>query len=140
MLNAFLSDKGIFEKIPLYTGVYQFYEKESNLLYVGKSVCFPKRVLSHFRSMGYFSRQKRLISQIKEIVWIEKIGELGALLKGAHLIDQWCFIQTLLEQQVPYGETSINKIPRFDLDIYHILNNYLNNHKTHIKIILYQKY
>ena len=76
--------KELSSTIPLSAGVYQFYGDSGALLYIGKSVCLRKRILSHFRANS--STKKRLITQTKTIQWLETAGELSALIKEACLI------------------------------------------------------
>lgn len=72
-------------RIPNLPGVYFFFgENEFLPIYIGKSINLKKRVLSHF-----YTRNIRLINQLKYIHWQTTAGEIGALLLEARLIKQY---------------------------------------------------
>lgn len=74
--------KTIKYNIPNLPGVYLFFgENEFLPIYIGKSVNLKKRVLSHF-----YTKNIRLINQLKYIHWQTTAGEIGALLLEARLI------------------------------------------------------
>jgi DNA polymerase-3 subunit epsilon len=76
-----LADKHlkILEEIPAATGVYYFYNKAKELLYIGKSKNIQKRIRTHFTSpKGKSLKLQKLVHQVR----FEKTGnELLALLK-----------------------------------------------------------
>ncbi|MEM7371578.1 MAG: exonuclease domain-containing protein [Bacteroidota bacterium] len=73
-------DKGIVDALPDETGVYYFYNKEGEVIYVGKSTGIRKRILSHFQSAHKSSRTLRMIDQIYDVGYELTGSELVALL------------------------------------------------------------
>lgn len=77
------------QSIPNVPGVYLFYgDKEGLPLYIGKSIELRTRVLSHFTSDIYHTKEMNLSKQVKHIEWIATTGELGALLLESRLIKE----------------------------------------------------
>lgn len=72
--------------LPERPGVYSFYGKDNELLYVGKSRKIRTRVRSHFAHDGLSGRGKDMLSEIRRIDHKETAGEFGALLLELHLI------------------------------------------------------
>jgi len=72
--------------LPERPGVYFFYGKNDELLYVGKSRRIRTRVRSHFAKDGLSGRGQDMLSEIRRIEHRETAGELGALLLKLHLI------------------------------------------------------
>ncbi len=66
-------------------GVYQFYDKDGALLYIGKSKHVRTRVMSHFAS-GVLGKDMRLCKETARIECIPTSGELSALLLESALI------------------------------------------------------
>ncbi|MDP2632665.1 MAG: GIY-YIG nuclease family protein [Candidatus Curtissbacteria bacterium] len=94
-------------RLPLSPGIYQFYDENRELLYVGKSVSIKKRVSSYFQKRHSLSPNRHslspnrhslspnrnlgpktdlLVSKIKEIKYIQVFSEFEALLLEAELI------------------------------------------------------
>ena len=72
-------DKGTIDLIPKTTGVYYFYDEDSNLIYVGKSNNIRSRVMQHLRN----TKSKKAFEMAKAIVRVDyKVtgSELLALL------------------------------------------------------------
>ncbi len=83
-----LKDK--IELIPDKYGVYQFYNKENELLYVGKAKKLKKRVQSYFFQNDTHSRKvKVLVSKIYDIKYILVETESDALLLENNLIKKY---------------------------------------------------
>lgn len=72
-------------RIPDTPGVYFFYDKEGELLYVGKSKNIRTRVRSHF-SNKLSGKEVRLSQETVEVVAEKTPGELSALLLESSLI------------------------------------------------------
>lgn len=67
-------------QLPHFSGVYRFYGKADDLLYVGKSVDIHTRVTSHFHEGRKPGRHQRIMSQVARIDCQPTAGEIGALL------------------------------------------------------------
>lgn len=73
--------------IPTKPGIYQFYDEQNNLLYVGKAKQLKNRVSSYFRtSSDLLPKTRLMVSQITKIKTIVVESEFEALLLEAELI------------------------------------------------------
>lgn len=72
--------------LPLSPGIYQFYDENGKLLYVGKSIDIKKRVSSYFQSKNLGSKTDLLVSKIKDIKYIQVFSEFEAVLLETELI------------------------------------------------------
>lgn len=76
-------------KLPDQPGVYQYFNKEEVLIYVGKAKSLKKRVSSYFTKQKDISRKtKRLVSEIESIAITIVNSEFDALLLENSLIKQ----------------------------------------------------
>ena len=73
-----------FDKIPETTGVYYFYNKAGEVIYVGKAKNIRQRVLSHFRDKS--SKEQRMKQDTFDITYEETGNELVALLHESNEI------------------------------------------------------
>ena len=73
-------DRNEFESLPEKTGVYYFYGKDGQLLYVGKSKNIKNRVSGHFRVDVKNKRDLELKNQVVHIDYRLTGNELAALL------------------------------------------------------------
>ncbi len=76
----------LIKQLPNGPGIYQFYDAEGKLIYVGKSVSIKKRVSSYFTSKNLGPKTNLLIGQIKSIKTIKVFSEFEALLLESELI------------------------------------------------------
>ncbi len=74
--------------LPHHPGIYKFYSKEQNLLYVGKSKDLKNRVNSYFKDHSAEPRKLNLVNQIHHIEVILVSSEFEALLLEARLINE----------------------------------------------------
>jgi excinuclease ABC subunit C len=74
--------------LPDRPGVYQFYDKEGKLLYVGKAKNLKKRVSSYFNRENLGGRLNMLVRKTAEIKHIVVGSELDALLLENNLIKE----------------------------------------------------
>ncbi|MBL4587149.1 MAG: excinuclease ABC subunit UvrC [Flavobacteriales bacterium] len=79
----------LLKTIPDSPGVYQYYDQEGRILYVGKAKNLKKRVSSYFTKDKYDSRKTALlVRKIRDIKFIVVESELDALLLENNLIKQ----------------------------------------------------
>ena len=78
--------KKTIANLPQTPGIYQFYDKDKKLLYVGKSVSIKHRVNSYFTSKNLGPKTTLLVKNIKDIKYIKVFSEFEALLLEAELI------------------------------------------------------
>ena len=82
--------KTILKTIPESAGVYQYYDDEGKILYVGKAKNLKKRVSSYFTKDQYDSRKTvLLVRKIKDIKFIVVESELDALLLENNVIKEY---------------------------------------------------
>ncbi len=73
-------------RLPDSPGVYLFYGKGDELLYVGKSRKVRTRVRAHFATNALSHRGRDMLSEVRRIECRQTVGELGALLLESHII------------------------------------------------------
>lgn len=75
--------------LPNKPGVYQYYDKDSSLLYVGKAKNLKKRVSSYFNKLQENGRTRLLVKKIHTIKHIVVATETDALLLENNLIKKY---------------------------------------------------
>ena len=75
--------------LPSDPGVYQYYDKEEKLLYVGKAKNLKKRVSSYFTKKHDNAKTSVLVKKIKSIKHIVVATETDALLLENNLIKKY---------------------------------------------------
>jgi excinuclease ABC subunit C len=75
--------------LPNTPGVYQYYDKENKLLYVGKAKNLKKRVTSYFTKKHDNARTRMLVKRIHDIKHIVVTTETDALLLENNLIKKY---------------------------------------------------
>lgn len=78
--------QSIIKSLPETPGVYQYYDKENALLYVGKAKNLKKRVSSYFTKEHDNARLRLLVKKINDIKTVKVNTELDALLLENNLI------------------------------------------------------
>lgn len=73
-------DENILKTIPNTPGVYSFYGKNGELLYVGKSVSLKSRIMSHFSASVNDAKEKKMWEEVFDVDYIETASDLGASL------------------------------------------------------------
>jgi DNA polymerase III subunit epsilon len=68
----------ILNKLPEECGVYYFRDKDSNIIYIGKSVNMYHRAMSHFNSKEY--KGKKMLNELFNVDYVETGSDLIALL------------------------------------------------------------
>ena len=76
----------VIGNLPDSPGIYQFYDKDHTLLYVGKSISIKKRVRSYFSEKSLGPKTTLLVKRITDIGFIKVFSEFEALLLEAELI------------------------------------------------------
>ena len=75
--------------LPNQPGVYQYYDKEGNILYIGKAKNLKKRVSSYFTKNHDYGKTKVLVKKISSIKHIVVNTETDALLLENNLIKKY---------------------------------------------------
>lgn len=78
--------QNIIKSLPETPGVYQYFDKEESLLYVGKAKNLKKRVTSYFTKEHDNARLRLLVKKINDIKTVKVNTELDALLLENNLI------------------------------------------------------
>jgi excinuclease ABC subunit C len=79
--------QSLIQSLPEQPGVYQFYDKHGEIIYIGKAKNLKKRVSSYFSRKSYESfKLKVLVSRIADIRYILVSNEPDALLLENNLI------------------------------------------------------
>jgi len=79
-------DPGLIDELPARHGVYRFFNRHGQVLYIGKANDLRRRVLSHFSADHRDEHEMELCQQVSHIDWTQTAGELGALLLEAQQI------------------------------------------------------
>ena len=80
----------ILKTLPEKPGVYQFFDEQKNLLYIGKAKVLKNRVSSYFSKVKYESAKTlQLVRKIDDIQFIVVLSETDALLLENSLIKQY---------------------------------------------------
>jgi DNA polymerase-3 subunit epsilon len=90
-------DRGMLDGLPESPGVYLFFGREGELLYVGKSVNIRDRVRSHFAGDG--PKEMTMTQQVRRVEHRETAGELGALLLESQLIKEMAPLYNTVARQ-----------------------------------------
>lgn len=86
-MENIINPKEVASKLPDIPGVYKFFDKENNLLYVGKAKGLKSRVSSYFNNTKQHSRKtQKLVDQIHHIEFTLVNTEFDALLLENNLI------------------------------------------------------
>jgi excinuclease ABC subunit C len=72
--------------LPTKPGVYQYFDANGKIIYVGKAVNLRNRVRSYFHSSVDSTKTERLVAEIADLEWIITDSELEALLLESNLI------------------------------------------------------
>ncbi len=81
--------QSILQSLPPNPGVYQYYDQEGRILYVGKAKNLKKRVLSYFTKEHDSGKTRVLVKKIADIKTIIVDTELDALLLENNLIKKY---------------------------------------------------
>jgi excinuclease ABC subunit C len=81
--------ESILKTLPDKPGVYQYFDQEGNILYVGKAKNLKKRVSSYFHKEHDNARLRLLVKKIYDIKTIVVVTEYDALLLENNLIKKY---------------------------------------------------
>lgn len=108
--------KALDISLPTEAGVYRYFDKENNLLYVGKAKNIRKRVSSYFAGKKHFSgRIKLLVRKIQKVEFTVTNSEKDALLLENSLIKSLkpkYNIQLRDDKTYPYVVIKNERFPR----------------------------
>jgi len=77
----------LLDSLPAKPGVYQFFDADGEIIYVGKAINLRSRVRSYFPKSGkYDHRSQRIAEHAADIEWIVTQSDLEALLLEMNLI------------------------------------------------------
>ncbi len=80
----------ILQTLPSKPGVYQYFNKEGTIIYIGKAKDLKKRVLSYFnKDLSHSGKIRVMVSKITDIKWIVVDSESDALLLENNLIKEY---------------------------------------------------
>tara|TARA_R110001592_G_scaffold307299_3_gene581071 strand:- start:103216 stop:105060 length:1845 start_codon:yes stop_codon:yes gene_type:complete len=77
------------KSVPTKPGVYQYFNKEGVIIYVGKAKNLKRRVSSYFNKNHDYGKVRRLVSQIVDIKYLVVETEMDALLLENNLIKKY---------------------------------------------------
>ena len=86
---SLVSKKNLTEKrkaLPIRPGVYLFKNSQDKIIYIGKALSLKNRVASYFNSSVKDQKTARLVSQIKDLDFIQLNSEFEALVLEAKLV------------------------------------------------------
>ncbi len=76
----------IIQLLPDKTGIYQYYDQNEKLLYIGKAKNIKKRVASYFTKKQHTKKTRALLNKINDIKYLVVATEIDALLLENNLI------------------------------------------------------
>lgn len=106
------------DRLPLTAGVYMMRNARREILYIGKAKSLRKRVRSYFRTPAMLPKTAILMSQVKDMDYVETPTEVDALLLEAHLIRKHRpkYNQELKDDKsFPLLKVSREKFPRLSM-------------------------
>ncbi len=104
--------KSYLEKIPHKPGVYQYYDEEGTLIYIGKAKDLRNRVSSYFNNDNVNSKTKILVRKIRDIKFTIVDTEIDAwLLENSLIKKHQPRYNVLLKDDKTYPSICIKKEP-----------------------------
>lgn len=77
----------LIRTVPALPGVYQFFNEQQKMLYIGKARNMKKRIQQHFQKNGSAPlKNKKMLEQIRDIKWTSTDNEVEALILENTLI------------------------------------------------------
>ena len=81
--------KLLISSLPNKAGVYQYFDKNQRILYIGKAKNIKKRVSSYFAKKQQYAKTKMMVSKIRDIKYFVVPTEMDALLLENNLIKKY---------------------------------------------------
>ena len=81
--------KLLLRRIPEQPGVYQYFDKDGQIIYVGKAKNLHRRVNSYFNKDHQSSKTRQLVTHIADIRYVVVESEQDAFLLENNLIKQY---------------------------------------------------
>jgi len=78
--------QNLIRSLPSYPGIYQYLDKDSKIIYVGKAKNIKKRVASYFTKTHSSGKLRLLVRKIEHVEFIVTDSEMDALLLENNLI------------------------------------------------------
>lgn len=102
----------LLKRIPENPGVYQYFDKDGQIIYVGKAKNLHRRVNSYFNKDHQSSKTRQLVSHIADIRYVVVDSEQDAFLLENNLIKQYQpHYNILLKDGKSYPSICITKEP-----------------------------
>ncbi len=81
--------KKALKNLPQEPGVYQFFDEDKRLLYIGKALNLRKRVRSYFhKSANHSSKTRKMVKKIADITYVTVRSEVEALVLEANFVHE----------------------------------------------------
>ncbi len=109
--SAFAFDREYIQNLPQEPAVYLMYDRNDQLLYVGKAKNLRQRISSYFTSQPPDRKLERLLAQLYRIEYELKGSELGALLTEQALIHE---LQPSVNRQIEIKERPHHQKSRYE--------------------------
>lgn len=77
------------KQLPELPGIYKMLDNRNNIIYIGKSKCLKKRVLSYFTASPKWEKVARMVTAIRDIDYIVTDTHLEARLLECRLIKEY---------------------------------------------------
>ena len=109
-------------RLPQQPGVYQYFDVDRRLLYVGKAKNLKKRVSSYFTKHHDNGKTRLLVSKIHDIQWLIAPSEADALLLENSLIKEhkpFYNIQLKDDKTYPFIVIKKERFPRIFAPVTH---------------------
>lgn len=111
------------EALPTLPGVYKMFNRQQELLYIGKAKVLAERVRSYFQPGALLPQHvEQMVRQVHHIEWEETATELAALLREAELIAQHKPPFNILQRRQrrhPFLRLTDEQFPRLELVTQH---------------------
>ena len=115
-MNNILHDS--IKLVPEQPGCYIYYDKDDNIIYVGKAKNLKKRVYSYFHKQHESPKTVILVSQIERLEYIITDSEAESLILESHLIKQYKPKYNILlkdDKKYPYFLITDEDFPRIQV-------------------------